>query len=202
MASAAAAAAAGTLAGLAHAPRLGDHAPSPTATPPAPPPGLEWAPQACSFKAACRPKGVFRPLRRRQGAGFTFKAAQGLLGRPAGWRRRDQLTAAGPGEAAPEPEPEPEPEREAGLSGRLRSARADRAGGRELGVGLRGGVVWGAARERTRPARGEGARFWMTGVGSFQGRRGPQDVMLAYGEGSSWARPGGEGTRNPAISAP
>ena len=30
----------------------------------------------------------------------------------------------------------------------------------------------------------------MTGVGSFQGR-GPQDVMLAYGEGSSWARPGG-----------
>ena len=48
---------------------------------------------------------------------------------------------------------------------------------------------------------GQGARPWMTGVGRFQGR-GPQDVMLAYGEASSWARPGGEGTRNPAISAP
>ena len=36
----------------------------------------------------------------------------------------------------------------------------------------------------------------MTGVGRFQGR-GPQEVMLAYGEASSWARPGRGGDEEP-----
>lgn len=133
---------------------------------------------------------MFSPLRRRQGTGFTFKAAQGLLGRPAGWRRWNLLTAAGLGEAGREPELE----REAGPSGRRRSTRADRAGrGGALGR-PRGGVVLGAACERARPARGEGARSWVAGGGS----------SAFSGEGSAGCRAGlwgaswGEGgTKNP-----
>ena len=160
-----------------------------------PSPCLEWAQPACSFKAASGPRRVFSPLRRRQGTGFTFKAAQGLLGRPAGWRRWDLLTAAGPGEAGREPEPE----REAGPSGRRRSTRADRAGrGGALGR-PRGGVVLGAACERARPARGEGAQSWVAGGG----------ISAFSGEGSAGCRAGlwgaawGEGgDEEPEISAP
>lgn len=104
--------------------------------------------------------------------------------------RRDQLTAAGPGEAAPEPEPEPEPEREAGLSGRLRSARADRAGGRELGVGLRGGVVWGAAREDQAGPRGGGAVLDDRGR-ELSGEEGSAGCHAGLRGGVKRARPGG-----------
>lgn len=52
----------------------------------------------------------------------TFKAARGLLGRPAGWRQRDELTVEDPGEAGQEQEPEPDQSR------RCRSARAGWAG--------------------------------------------------------------------------
>lgn len=93
-------------------------------------PCLQESGPAGSFKAASgAEKSVFRPLRRRRGSGFTFKAARGLLGRLAGWRRWDPLPAVGPSETGREPEPEPEqgPEREA-------QVRADRLG-RERGSG-------------------------------------------------------------------
>lgn len=138
---------------------------------------------------------MFSPLRRRQGTGFTFKAAQGLLGRPAGWRRWNLLTAAGLGEAGREPELE----REAGPSGRRRSTRADRAGrGGALGR-PRGGVVLGAACERARPARGEG--------GAVLGGRGRELGLFRGGvrRMSCWPMGrvlGGGGDEEPAISAP
>lgn len=141
-------------------------------------------------------KSAFRPLRRRQGSRFTFKAARGLLGRPAGWGQRGPLAAAGPSE----PGRAPGLERAPGPSGRRRSARADRAG-----RGGSGSAGLGAGRLRARPA---GAPGPPAGGGAVLGAAAAARPLRGEGsagrraslwEGSSWAGPEGTGSRRSPL---
>lgn len=99
------------------------------------------------------------------------------MGRAAGWRRWDLLTAAGPSKAGREPEPEREPD----PSGRrARAGGAGRRGAIEPETGLWVGPGEGSSRARPVRRPGPPAR-------RGRGPGGPEPELGLFGGSVLWA---------------